>query len=356
MNKNDNPFLNPEWLDLQRRYLDALKNFGSPAGGEVSRHGGYHIWTQMLDNWWRSVSPGLPSEYRTGFNHILRQSQTFYSILDQFARLLSEVAAVKEDDDEWQNILSRHFELMRRELFKPEYSTSGDAGMYSWVSPFTIWQQMLSGMPHVPSDAFKETKTDEVENFFQKLLALPGADQYTAEYQEKIRNGVKLWQDFYDKSREYHAIYEKVGISALGLLEKKILELGRQGGKITSLRELYNLWVDCNEEAFSEYMAEDHSPKIYSEIVNLLMEIKTHYIELMDEIFTLYNLPTARTMDTVYKSQHEMNRELNQARKHQEEAAAEIEKLKRELDILRKQLPTSTKNKSKSTKAGRKKK
>ena len=310
----------------------------------------------MLESWWRSVSPGLPRESRTSYNHVLRQSQAFYSILDQFARLLSEAAAAQDNDEEWQSILSRYFDTMRKEAFKSEFSSGGKPGIYSWVSPITIWQQMLSGMPHEPAGLFREMMTDDYRDFFQKLLTLPGADQYSAEYQEKIREGMKLWDKFFNKSREYHALYEKLGIAALDLLEKKLLELGGSGGKISSLRELYNLWIDCNEQTFSEYMKDDHYSKIYSELVNLLMEIKTHSIEILEEVFSLYNMPTMHAVDALYKSQRNMSRELNEARKDQEEATAQIEQLKNELKQLRNQLRVRTKNKIKSKKTSRKKK
>ena len=355
MEKDENPFLNPEWLKLQRQYFDALRCFGYPPDEKASTAGSHEIWGQMLESWWRSVSPGLPDEYRASFNHVLRQSRAFHSTMDQFARMFSEAAAADKDNDEWQTILSRYFESMRKEAFKPEYFSSGKPGINFLISPLTIWQQIFSGMPHESAGILKNVNVDDFQDVFQSLFTLPGVDQYSMKYQEKIRDSMKLWEEYCDKSREYHVIYEKLGISALDLMEKKILELGRKGGQITGLRELYNLWIDCNEKVFSEYMEDEDYSKRYSELLNILIEIKVHYIELMDEIYAFNNIPTARTMDTVYKAQHTMNRELSEARKDQEEASAEIEKLRKELEILRKQLSTSLKNKEKSKKVSHKK-
>lgn len=344
MNKSDNPFLSPEWLKLQSQYIDALKNFSFPYSDESTTHiNSQNMWGQALDSWWCSVSPELPSESRNSFNHVLRQTQAFYSIIDQFTQLLSEISTVDRDnDDEWQTILARHFELMRKEFFQPAYFSHNKQGVYPWVSPFSIWQQMLPDMSQGFPDIFKDIKTEEFPKFFQKIFSLPGMKQYSHEFQKKIQDGVKLWEKFYSKSQEYHAVYEKLGISALDRLEEKILELGRKGEKISSLRELYNMWIDCNEELFSESLMDDNFLKLYGELIHILMDIKIHSNELTDDILALYNVPTKRSMDSMHQSQRDIDHELNKTRKEQEVMAAEIEKLKTELETLRNQLSSAS--------------
>lgn len=348
MAKDSEPFFNPEWLEWQRRYIDALKNFKFPV---EDRSGatpeGHTAWEQMLDGWWRSVSPGLPIEYRASFNHVLKQSRIFYSIVDQFARLLQEMAAADKDNDEWQTLLSRHFEKLRKNSFQPEN--------FFAVSPLDFWQRVLSDLPQELAGVFKNIKTDDYQDYFQKLFALPGTPQFTAEFEETIRDSMMLWEKFHEKCREYHAIYEKLSISALDRLEKKILELGRQDGKIRGLRDLYNLWIDSNEEAFSECAADDHYSKLFGELVNCWMEIKIHHDRLMDRILTLYNRPTKHDMDALNKSQRKLRRQLNEARKDQKKAAAEIEKLKTEIGELRRQPLGPAKRKIKRKKTNRKK-
>ena len=51
-----------------------------------------------------------------------------------------------------------------------------------------------------------------------------------------------------------------VSVKAMDLLKDRILKLGKDGSKLKSLKEVYNLWVDCNEDAYAEYVfSKDYS-------------------------------------------------------------------------------------------------
>jgi class III poly(R)-hydroxyalkanoic acid synthase PhaE subunit len=142
-----------------------------------------------------------------------------------------------------------------------------------------------------------------------------------------------------------------------------IIEMAERGEEINSLREMYDLWVECNEKAYADYVTTDEYSELYGRLSNALMAVKQHYGKLMDKVLAKLNLPTRRGRDTILKRLQEMKR-------NQSKSVAKIAALEGELQALRQMIegkkgtsspavPDSTaksksKSKSKSNKAKKK--
>jgi class III poly(R)-hydroxyalkanoic acid synthase PhaE subunit len=330
-----NPFFNPDWLDIQRRYLESLTGgLGSPAGaGEDAAP-----WSRAVEQWWQTVLSQVPKESQSLFHNILHQSLSFSSMSGPFARLLNAMAEAGADGgDDWQSVLHRHIKRMQEQFHHIEAGAAQD----QWHSALKTWQMMLPDelMQGMGGEALRE-----MAERFQALPAVGPAGGYVAMLQECMR----LWQDYRERCTQYHNVFRRLGRDALDRLEQRILHLAREGGRITSLRELYNLWVDCNEEVFSEYAASEEYAMLYGELLADFMAFRRKSREMMDTTLRQLDLPTRESLLSVQRDQHELHRQLRQSLVQQQRTRAELEAVQAELDTLRRGKGKKTKKKTKN--------
>jgi hypothetical protein len=88
------------------------------------------------------------------------------------------------------------------------------------------------------------------------------------------------------------------------------MDRAQAGQEITSLREVYDLWVDAGEAAYSEFVLTEEYAAIYGRLVNALMALKHHSQNLVDEAVGAANLPTRRDILTLQCRQQEARRQI----------------------------------------------
>lgn len=325
MSRGSNPFFNPDWLDIQRQYLESLADglagaAGAEDGGEAAP------WQRAVEQWWQSVLAQVPGESQSLFNNIFHQSLSFSSMTAQFAQLLNAMADADVDgSDSWQSILHRHIKHMQDQFHLVEPAATAPE---QWRSALNAWQMVP------PDELFQGLGGEALREMTERFQALPAmgpAGGYITLLQESMR----LWQDYRERCTQYHNVFRRLGCDALDRLERRILQLAREGGRITSLRELYNLWIDCNEEAFSEYAASEEYAMLYGELLTDFMAFRRQSRELLDATLRQLDLPTRESLVSVRRDQHELQRQLQQSQAQQQRTQAALEALQVELDDLR---------------------
>ena len=131
----------------------------------------------------------------------------------------------------------------------------------------------------------------------------------------------------------------KVGVDALEGMRLRILEMSQQGKEMNSLREIYDLWVDCNEKAYAELVYTDEYSELYGRLTNALLAVKQHQGKVMDKLLAKLNIPTRQGMNTVLKRVQEMKRV-------QSKSTAKITALENELQALREMVKGEKKSSS----------
>ena len=181
----------------------------------------------------------------------------------------------------------------------------------------------------MPGDFLEDLKPENFERVTDRFLSVPGVG-YTRESQESLQTGIKLWNQYVKASNEFNNAMCNVGINALDAMRVKIIQMAEQGKEINSLREVYDLWVDCNEEAYARFVFSDEYSELNGKLTNALMAVKQHGRNVVDEVLGGMNMPTRRGINTMQKRQQEMRRE-------QKDANNKIENLQQEIKLLRKQ-------------------
>jgi len=358
MNKDDNPFLGAEWQKMQRQYVEALSAFYPKQPTSDTTYTNPQAWNNALDSWWKSVEGEISDKNKPVMDAILNQSRIFYSITDHFASMINEIGAADKDTDDWQGILDRNLEQMKSmfDQYISENNTTATAPPFMWAQPIESWKQVISGITVLPDEMMEKIMQQGVKDFSDKLLSMPGIG-VTGEYQEKLQTTISLWNEYQAHSKKYRKKFSELGKQAVEKLRENIHKKATTNEKISSLKEIYNMWIDANEEVFASYVADEDYSILYGELVNSLVNFKKQSNELSDDILKALNIPTAAGVNTVTMRQHQIKNYLRSTMEMQQRSIDTMEEMRLELQKIQSQIsgqsPSKTKKKSDSGKKTR---
>jgi len=308
---NDRMNSQPDWFQNQTQYMDAWSSFQKFMPNSSS---GIPQMAEAMNSWWKSASPSLSGQNQDFYSKMMQQGQGFNFMGEQFSKILEGMSEVSKESDDWQTALNDQFESMKS-MFE-----GGNAGIQG---AFTSSPFMMGGLG-LNDEQFKIA---EMTSNIDKLLSVPGFGP-DREALAQMQEGIKRLYDYQQVSSEYQAVMSKVGIEALEAMRLKILDMAEQGEEINSLREIYGLWVDCNEKAYAELVYTDEYSELYGRLTNALLAVKQHQGKVMDKLLAKMNMPTRQGMNTVLKRVQEMKRS-------QSKSTAKITALEKELQALR---------------------
>lgn len=319
-----------DWVEAQKRYLDAL----AALGGGLEPWQSINPWQQALDHWWQDVKKTMPDRDRAFFDHLLQQSRVFHGLADQFGKSLGAMSSTQEAGQNWESTLRDQIEGM-----KSRAAGTGDPALRglvtAWQLPLDTWQRTQSFLSLLPGDPLSALKQEPGAGLNISPIGVPG---YTKKLREQIHGGAQLWDDYRRNLQEYQAGLATVAADAVQRLQERILVLGSSGKSLGSLRDIYDLWIDCNEAAYAEHVLTEEYARRFGRLVNSLMAFKRHCQELIEEALAAMNMPTRQGMNSVRRHQQEMRRELNVAAAQGQANAESIRRLRDELDVLRREL------------------
>jgi len=317
----------PDWFQNQNQYMDAWSSFQQFMPNSSS---GISPMAEAMNSWWKSASPSLSGQNHDFYSKMMQQGQAFYFMGEQFSKILEGMSEVSKQSEDWQKVLNDNIESMKS-MF--EGGSTGMQGAFT-NSPF-----MMSGFDG------EQFKIAEMTSSIDKLLSVPGVGP-DREAQAQMQKGIKLLSEYQQVSGEYQTEMSRVGVEALEAMRLRILEMAEQGEEINSLCEIYDLWIDCNEQAYAELVYTDEYSDLYGRLTNALLAVKQHQGKVMDKLLAKLNIPTRQGMNTVLKRVQEMKR-------GQSKSAAKITALESELRDLRQMIEGNKKSsapaKSRST-------
>lgn len=310
-----------DWAALQRQYLDALQALGFPsAPGPVP---GSNPWQIALDYWWQGASKTVPEEHRALFAELVRQSRVFLACADFFAPLTSVLSRQAAAGPDWERDVRRQFEALQQQLAAGKVAPGMEALLGAWKLPDNLWQQTSALYARVPEELMRPAPSAAV---------FPGQQAVSA---EALREGARLWQAYQRALSEYLRLLSGATRTALDKLQERLLG----GAQVKSLRELYDLWVDCGETSFSEMMAGAEFAGCFAGLVNTLSSFKLHTRKMIDSGLEAMDLPTAQALGTVQQREAGMRSELRAAQARQQQDREALLRLQRELETLRPAAP-----------------
>ncbi|MCG5516347.1 MULTISPECIES: class III poly(R)-hydroxyalkanoic acid synthase subunit PhaE [unclassified Ectothiorhodospira] len=358
---DSNPFAPDEWLDAQRKYWDAWLDMSRKAMGGQSNA---PSWPQGLDQWWQAASQGLPGGNNQMMDQMMQMGRNYFAMAENFYKGTNGQADAGQAVTQWLDQMTNAFKNMGLGQMP------GKSINPFWQMPMDTWSRAGSSFMPMPGDFMQALRPaarppygDVVQEQMDRFLSVPGVG-YTRESQEQYQNLAKLMMEYQQAMQQYQQAFAKVGLDSVDRFRARLDDAGRQDTPITSMRGLYDEWVDVSEEVYGEFVMSEEYAKVYGDMVNSLMAVKRQGTRLMDEVTESLNMPTRREVNTLHRRLQESRREMHQIKAALRELQQEDKKEKakatpsRKTSSTRSSTPksgsTGTQNKAASTQSSAK--
>ncbi len=212
-----------DWLKLQKQYMQTLAVAGKSA---LNSH--FEIPVTSTD--W-------------GFGAGNPPGHTWEMLSSQFAEILSVLTDDGREDFDWKSALQSYVESAKERI---------KADMRR-LEPADFQTEMLSS--------------------FEKLFGSMGARPDSSSKPE-VQEIYQYWQLYQQNCLRYRNYLKNIDLASLDIVQEKLFQLADNKENISSLREFYDLWVDCYEEAYETIILSEEYSVLYGELINSLLEFK----------------------------------------------------------------------------------
>jgi polyhydroxyalkanoate synthesis regulator phasin len=178
------------------------------------------------------------------------------------------------------------------------------------VAPFGNWNLPGTGMPPLGVDAWRG------------MLDTP-AFGYNREQQAQQQALMRALLDHQQASARYHELLARAQAQGAERMQRKLAEPGFQ---VTSLKAMYDLWVDAVEEAYAQVALSDEFREAYAAQGNTQMRVRQLQQQQLEQWCREVGLPTRSEVATLGQRVQELRRELRRMQSQGAPVAAAADK------------------------------
>ena len=190
-----------------------------------------------------------------------------------------------------------------------QFAQRSAAGAAAGEPPLKFGEDMLNAWQGTWAGAAMagEGATRQFADLISRLPAIGLAREQTEAWRELMAAQAEYQQ----LEQELRAVWAKVQTDALSLLETLIRERKQKGGAslapgAAEYRELYNLWVECGEQVFSQVAHSESYCKLQAQLGNAAIRLRAGQQTILERMLKQYDLPTRSELNTVHKQMREL--------------------------------------------------
>lgn len=277
----------PDWQSMQKQFFsawtDAARGGAAPS---MPVHEGFDVWLKLFNG-------------RDSGNEVLDRV----------------VGSAKQFADFMQGVIGQ------LATTKPEFSTPAGVrealekafgGMGAHKNPVidalrAVSTEGAKGFEDLFREFMKVAKPLETDA--RSLMSLP-AFGYNRESQERQQALMQAMVDYNDQMNRYNTLMYKASRLGLDKFESKLAERSEPGREITSMRGLYDVFVDAAEEGYAEVALSDEFREAYGALVNSQMRVRQMVQGEVERSTAALGIPGRTELDSVHKRNHEMRRRI----------------------------------------------
>ena len=301
-----------EWLKAQKKFVESWSSIGKDQG-QSDTDNQANLWSNGLEMWRKTYPYPYPNQREADqvFDKCQEVGKGYFTLAEQIGK---QIAAGGKPQDVIQQWLEQIKAGLEQQI--------GHDFMSHWMGPASNWQKMVAAiMPfEMPGSTSGVYGIGEDYDQISQALSMPGLG-FFRESQEKQQIGAKLALDYQQANEKFNAAFLQVSIESLQSFQAKMAETS-DNETPSSLRALYDLWVDVSETHYADYAMSEEYQSLYGDMVNKLMALKQHYSGLMDETMESLNLPSRKELDTVHQRLQQTRRENRSLRQELREIRA----------------------------------
>jgi class III poly(R)-hydroxyalkanoic acid synthase PhaE subunit len=220
-------------------------------------------------------------------------------LLEQSAQGGSMNAEVQELARRWADAGQAFFDGLR------QFAFMGGAAQHGLpFDPFNIGNTMLDAWSS--ATLLQSSLAEQASEVLQRLPPIGLAREHTEAWRELAAAQAECKR----LENELRAELTRVQMDALDLLEKRVRERDPQE-RIDSFRELYDLWVECGEQAYGNLA---HSPayaKLQAELGNANMRLRSRAQTVVEYVLKQLDLPTRSELNSVHRQLRDLRQQLD---------------------------------------------
>ena len=178
---------------------------------------------------------------------VLKQARAYLAFGDQVRLFTDRLSATAEAETDWSEALRLHFAELKSAIAQSTENPN--------VNPELARLWLL----------LAETWSEAVAMLGMAAETLP----------EALRQS-EVWRTYQHTQSDYFNQLRDTATEALDLMEQRLNERAAAGRTVSSLRELYNLWVDCNEETYGRMLRSSTYSELNGRLLNTLLRCYAH--------------------------------------------------------------------------------
>ncbi len=351
------------WWEMQQKMLtywqDAMKSFQF---GGYFNPGEIKGWTMPSGDIYQEMMKRTASVYQDfmkmiptqvgqeTFEKMTQSSDIYRSLLLFWENYLGNLPG-KDDLEKWKEItatslesynkiLDEFFSLNLPEPFRSFMKSPAEmSGLYQEVF-YNFFQPWIDSSGQLQVKYMEAAKGDReayldfirlwqeaYSKSFGKILQMPALG-IGRESTERINASLDSYMQSLAASNKFSAALYQSGKEVMDQMMQNIAELAEKGEAPETFSEFYELWWQTNEKAYFELFKTESFSKILGDTVDAWVKFKKRYDDLLDDyISSNFPVPTAKEMDTLYKSVYEMRKAIKAQAKTIKELEDTLDKL-----------------------------
>jgi len=314
-----------EWLKAQKKFVDSWSDMSSSWNSKSDSSSQSDLWAKGLDMW-RKTYPypnTTQPESEQVINKCMDIGKGYFAMAEQIGKQIAAGGKPQDVVQQWLEQIKSGLQQQASQ-WTPMRHQAGHEFMSQWLAPSANWQKMAAAMMPVEMPGSTSGVYGIGEDFdqFSRMMSMPGLG-FFRESQEKQQLGARIALDYFQANQQFNASFMQVSIESLQAFQEKLATLFEtiEADSPSSLRTIYDLWVDTSETQYARYAMSEKYQSLYGDMINKLMLLKQHYSSLVDETMESLNLPSRKELDTVHqrlqqvrRDNHSLRQELRQIR------------------------------------------
>lgn len=290
----------PDWQSMQKQFFsawtDAARGGAAPA---MPVHEGFDAWLKLFNN-------------RDSGNEVLdRVVGSAKQFADFMQGVIGQLATTKPELASASGI---------REALEKAFGGFAPNGNPVLDALRSVSSEGARGFEDMFREFMKTAKPLEADA--RSWMSLP-AFGYSRESQERKQAMAQALVDYNDQNTAYQTLMFKASRLGLDKFESKLAERSEPGREITSMRGLYDVFVDAAEEGYAEVALSDEFREIYGRLVNAQMRVRQAIQGEVEHASGALGMPVRSELDTVHKRMHELRRRVAELEERLAQASAE---------------------------------
>jgi class III poly(R)-hydroxyalkanoic acid synthase PhaE subunit len=248
-------------------------------------------------DWMLAAQSAMRPDARAIFERMTGAGRSFLDQVAQLSEVISKAAAANQD--KVNEVLTQAMDTLKRQW--TGNATQDFSATNFWRQGLDAWNQFALAASGISTQTMPH---------WGGALAPPVG--YLREHQEKWQTWLRCAGDYAAAQQAHMSLLNEAMQKGLEHMASQAADLVREGKAPDTPRKVYDLWVDCTEEAYADLAVDPRYAKSQGQMMKALLELKAAAEALARPALTAMGAADNATLDTVTRRLHELQHEVRE--------------------------------------------